>query len=98
MVIELEGISKRYGDKVLLQDLNLSIPPGSIIGVIGPNGSGKSTLIKIISGELEADSGTVRLGDTVKLAHANQFRMLDSEATVYEEISGGVLTTCNLAM
>ena len=90
MVIELEGISKRYGDKVLLQDLNLSIPPGSIVGVIGPNGSGKSTLIKIISGELEADSGTVRLGDTVKLAHANQFRTLDPEATVYEEISGGL--------
>ena len=90
VVIELEGISKRYGDKVLLQDLNLSIPPGSIVGVIGPNGSGKSTLIKIISGELEADSGTVRLGDTVKLAHANQFRTLDSEATVYEEISGGL--------
>lgn len=89
VVIELDGISKRYGDKVLLQNLDLSIPAGSIVGVIGPNGAGKSTLIKIISGELEADSGTVRLGDTVKLAYANQFRTLDPEATVYEEISGG---------
>ena len=89
VVIELEGISKRYGDKVLLQDLDLSIPAGSIVGVIGPNGAGKSTLIKIISGELEADSGMVRLGDTVKLAYANQFRTLDPEASVYQEISGG---------
>ena len=89
VVIELSGISKRYGDKVLLQDLDLSIPPGSIVGVIGPNGSGKSTLVKIISGDLQADSGSVHLGETVSLGYADQFRTLNPDATVFEEITGG---------
>jgi len=89
VVIELENVSKAYGDKVLLDNLDLSVPPGSIVGVVGPNGAGKSTLIKIIAGILEPDSGTVRLGDTVKLGYADQFRTLDPDATVFEEITGG---------
>lgn len=89
VVIELENVSKAYGDKVLLDNLDLSVPPGSIVGVVGPNGAGKSTLIKIIAGILEPDSGSVRLGDTVKLGYADQFRTLDPEATVFEEITGG---------
>mgnify|MGYP000984050533 FL=1 len=89
VVIELENVSKAYGDKVLLDNLDLSVPPGSIVGVVGPNGAGKSTLIKIIAGILEPDSGSVRLGDTVKLGYADQFRTLDPQATVFEEITGG---------
>ena len=89
VVIELEGISKRYGDRVLFDNLDLSVPPGSIVGVIGPNGTGKSTLIKIIANLLAPDSGSVRLGETVKLGYADQFRTLDPEATVFEEITGG---------
>ncbi len=89
VVIELENVSKTYGDKVLLDNLDLSVPPGSIVGVVGPNGAGKSTLIKIIAGILEPDSGSVRLGDTVKLGYADQFRTLDPDATVFEEITGG---------
>ena len=89
VVIELENVSKAYGDKVLLDNLDLSVPPGSIVGVVGPNGAGKSTLIKIIAGILEPDSASVRLGDTVKLGYADQFRTLDPDATVFEEITGG---------
>lgn len=89
VVIELEGISKAYGERVLLNQLDLSVPPGSIVGVIGPNGAGKSTLIKIIAGLVRADSGTVTLGETVKLGYADQMRSLDPEATVFEEITGG---------
>lgn len=89
VVIELEDISKRYDEKILLDKLDLSVPPGSIVGVIGPNGSGKSTLIKIFAGLLEPDSGTIKLGETVKLGYADQFRTLDPEASVFEEITGG---------
>ena len=88
-VIELEGISKAYGEKVLLDELDLSVPAGSIVGVIGPNGAGKSTLIKIIAGLLDADKGKVLLGETVKLGYADQFRTLDPEASVFQEITGG---------
>ncbi len=89
VVIELDGISKGYGKRVLLENLDLSVPAGSIVGVIGPNGAGKSTLIKIIAGLIEPDSGTVTLGETVKLGYADQMRSLDPEATVFEEITGG---------
>lgn len=89
VVIELENVSKAYGEKVLLKNLDLSVPPGSIVGVVGPNGAGKSTLIKIIAGILKPDSGSVHLGETVKLGYADQFRTLDPEATVFEEITGG---------
>jgi len=89
VVVELEGVSKAYGEKVLLDELDLSIPAGSIIGVIGPNGAGKSTLIKIIAGFMDADKGKVTLGETVKLGYADQSRTLNPDATVFEEITGG---------
>lgn len=89
VVIELDGVSKAYDDRILLDNLDLSVPPGSIVGVIGPNGSGKSTLIKIIAGLLQPDKGKVALGETVKLGYADQLRNLDPNATVFEEITGG---------
>ncbi|PCD75647.1 energy-dependent translational throttle protein EttA [Pseudothioclava arenosa] len=89
-VIEVNGLSKHYGDKQLIEDLSLSIPPGAIVGVIGPNGAGKSTLFRMITGNEQPDSGTVELGDTVKLAYVDQSRdALDANKTVWEEISGG---------
>jgi ATP-binding cassette ChvD family protein len=90
VVIEFKDVSKAYGDRLLIDKLELSIPPGSIVGVIGPNGAGKSTLLKIVTGQEKPDTGTVRLGETVKLAYVDQSReSLDSEKTVFEEISGG---------
>ena len=88
-VIELEGVTKAYGDRVLFDGLTASIPPGSIVGLIGPNGAGKTTLLRLITGSERPDAGTVRLGDTVKIAYADQSRALDPARTVYEEISGG---------
>ncbi|MDV7271467.1 energy-dependent translational throttle protein EttA [Thioclava sp. A2] len=89
-VIEVEGLSKHYGDKQLIENLSLSIPPGAIVGVIGPNGAGKSTLFRMITGQEKPDTGTVELGDTVKLAYVDQSRdALDANKTVWEEISGG---------
>ncbi|NLW73033.1 MAG: energy-dependent translational throttle protein EttA [Chloroflexi bacterium] len=89
VVIELEGISKGFGDRKLIEDLTISVPPGSIIGVIGPNGAGKSTLIKMIAGLVEPDSGSLRLGETVKLGYADQSRTFDPELTVFQAITGG---------
>lgn len=90
IVIEFQGASKGYGDRLLIDKLDLSIPPGSIVGVIGPNGAGKSTLLKLITGKEKADAGRVRIGETVELAYVDQSReTLDSEKTVFEEISGG---------
>lgn len=89
VVIELEGVNKGYGDRQLIDDLSISIPPGSIVGVIGPNGAGKSTLIKMIAGLETPDSGTIRLGETVKLAYADQSRTLDGDLTVFQAITGG---------
>jgi len=89
IVIELNGVSKGFGERKLIENLDLSIPPGSIVGVIGPNGAGKSTLIKMIAGLVEPDKGTVRLGETVKLGYADQSRTLDPKATVFEAITGG---------
>jgi ATPase subunit of ABC transporter with duplicated ATPase domains len=90
VVIEFEDVSKGYGERLLIDDLDLSIPPGSIVGVIGPNGAGKSTLLKLITGQEKADAGTVRLGETAQLAYVDQSReSLDPEKTVFEEISGG---------
>ncbi|KFE36635.1 energy-dependent translational throttle protein EttA [Thioclava atlantica] len=89
-VIEVEGISKHYGDKQLIENLSFSIPPGAIVGVIGPNGAGKSTLFRMITGQEQPDSGAITLGDTVKLAYVDQSRdALDPNKTVWEEISGG---------
>ncbi|WP_029076226.1 energy-dependent translational throttle protein EttA [Kaistia adipata] len=89
-VIEVEGLSKSYGDRLLIDNLSFKLPPGGIVGVIGPNGAGKSTLFKMITGEEKPDSGTVTLGETVKLGYVNQGRDdLGSNKTVWEEISGG---------
>ena len=90
-VIEVEGLSKAMGDKLLIKDLSFSLPPGGIVGVIGPNGAGKSTLFRMLTGELAPDEGAVTFGDTVKLAYVDQSRdALDANKTVREEISDGL--------
>ena len=87
-VIELQGVSKAFGDKLLLDNLDLSIPPGSIVGIIGPNGAGKSTLLKLIAGIDQPDAGAVSIGETVQLAYVEQLRdSLDADKNVWEEIS-----------
>ena len=87
-VIEAQGLSKAYGDNLLIEDLSFSLPPGGIIGVIGPNGAGKSTLFKILTGQENPDTGLVNYGDTVKLSFVDQSRdSLDDTKTVWEEIS-----------
>jgi len=88
-VIELNNITKAYGDKLLFESLNITIPPGAIVGIIGANGAGKSTLFRMISGEEQPDSGTIDIGSTVQLAYVNQSRELDGKKTVFEEISDG---------
>jgi ATP-binding cassette ChvD family protein len=90
VVIEAEGMRKAYGDKLLFDDLTFSLPRGGIVGVIGPNGAGKTTLFRLITGEEKVDAGTLRVGDTVKLAYVSQTRdTLDPTKSVWEEISGG---------
>jgi ATP-binding cassette ChvD family protein len=88
-VIELEGVTKGYGDRLLMDNLTLVVPPGSIVGVVGPNGAGKSTLLRMIAGTETPDQGEIRIGETVQLAYADQMRALDPGQTVYESISGG---------
>jgi len=89
-VIEVEGLKKGFGDKLLIEDLTFALPPGGIVGVIGSNGAGKSTLFRMLTGQEQPDSGTVEYGDTVKLSYVDQSRdALDGNATVWEEISGG---------
>jgi energy-dependent translational throttle protein EttA len=89
-VIEVNNVSKAYGDKLLFENLSFSVPPGGIVGVIGPNGAGKSTLFKLITGQETADSGQVEIGETVKLGFVDQSRDdLDPNKNVWEEISGG---------
>jgi energy-dependent translational throttle protein EttA len=89
VVIEFEGLSKAYGERVLIDGLTASLPPGSIVGVIGPNGAGKTTLLRMIVGTETPDAGRIRIGETVKIAYADQSRALDPGKTVFEEISGG---------
>ena len=90
IVLEAEGLSKAFGDKLLIDDLSFRLPPGGIVGVIGPNGAGKTTLFRMIIGQEQPDSGTLRLGETVKLGHVDQSRdQLNAKKTVWEEISGG---------
>lgn len=87
-VIEVSGLKKSYGDRVLIDDLNFTIPKGAIVGIIGPNGAGKSTLFRMLTGQEQADSGNISLGDTVQLASVDQFRdHMDDKNTVYKEIS-----------
>ena len=88
-VIELNNVTKSYGDKLLLENLSFSIPAGAIVGIIGPNGAGKSTLFRMISGEEKVDSGSIELGSTVQLSYVNQTRELNGNNTVFEEISEG---------
>lgn len=90
VVIEAENITKAYGDKVLFENLSFKLPPGGIVGVIGPNGAGKTTLFRMIVGQENPDSGTFKIGDTVKLAYVDQSRdILDSDKTVWQMISNG---------
>ena len=89
-VIEAKGLTKAYGDKLLFDDLTFSLPPGGIVGVIGPNGAGKTTLFKLITGQEEPDSGSIRIGETVHLGYVDQSRdALDPKHNVWEEVSGG---------
>jgi ATP-binding cassette ChvD family protein len=90
VVIEANGVSKGYGDKLLVEDMEFSLPPGGIVGVIGPNGAGKTTLFRMITGKETPDSGSIRIGDTVNLAYVDQSRdVLDPEKNIWEMISGG---------
>ena len=90
LVLEADGLTKGYGDRLLMEDLSFSVPPGGIVGVIGANGAGKTTLFRMIAGQEEPDGGRLRLGDTVELAYVNQSRdALDPGKTVWEEVSGG---------
>ncbi len=89
-VIEFNGVSKAYGDRLLIDNLSFKIPPGAIVGIIGPNGAGKSTLFRMITGKEKPDSGEVKIGQTVKIAHVDQARdSLESDKTVFDAISGG---------
>jgi sulfate-transporting ATPase len=89
-VIEFDGVSKAFGDRLLIDNLSFKLPPGAIVGIIGPNGAGKSTLFKMITGKEQPDSGTVKIGPTVQLAFVDQSRDdLSNNKTVFEEISGG---------
>jgi len=97
-VIEVEHLTKSYGDRTLIDDLSFSIPKGAIVGIIGANGAGKSTLFRMLSGKEQPDSGSVTLGETVVLASVDQFRnAMDDKKTVWEEVSGGqdILTVGN---
>jgi len=90
IVIEAEGISKGFGDRLLVEDLSFNLPKAGIVGVIGPNGAGKTTLFRMITGQEEPDGGSMRIGPTVNLAYVDQSRdSLDPEKTVYEEITSG---------
>jgi len=96
IVFEFENVTKGYaspdgggGDRLLLENFSAKIPPGSIVGVIGPNGAGKTTLLRMIMGKEKPDSGSIKIGETVILAYADQLRPLDNDRTVWEEISGG---------
>ena len=89
-VIEAEGVAKSFGEKLLVEDMNLMLPPGGIVGVIGPNGAGKTTLFRMITGQDTPDSGTITVGDSVKLGYVDQSRdALDPEKSIWEVISGG---------
>ena len=89
VVIEAQNVAKAYGENLLYEDLNFMLPPGGIIGIIGPNGAGKTTLFKMITGQEKPDSGTFKIGDTVKLGYVDQNRPLNADKTIWEEISDG---------
>ena len=88
VAVESRGVTKSYGDRILMENLSFSLPPGGIVGIIGPNGAGKTTLLRLITGQEKPDSGAIRLGETVKLAYVDQSRdILDPEKTIWEVIS-----------
>jgi energy-dependent translational throttle protein EttA len=90
IVVEADGVSKSFEDKLLIENLNFKIPRGAIVGIVGPNGAGKSTLFRMITGEIKPDKGTIRLGDTVKIANVDQARAkINPERLVWNEISDG---------
>ncbi|MCM2264645.1 MAG: energy-dependent translational throttle protein EttA [Desulfuromonadales bacterium] len=89
VVIEAQGVAKGYGDRLLYDNLNFSLPPGGIVGIIGPNGAGKTTLFRMITGQEQPDAGSFKIGETVKLAYADQERGLDPDKTLWEEVTGG---------
>jgi ATP-binding cassette ChvD family protein len=90
LVVEAQGLAKSYGDNLLFDDLTFSLPPGGIVGVIGPNGAGKTTLFRLVIGAEKPDAGTLRVGETVKIAHVDQSRdSLPDGSTIFEAISGG---------
>ncbi len=88
-VIVAEHVQKAYDERLLVEDMNFSLPPGGIVGIIGPNGAGKTTLFKMITGQEEPNAGTLKLGDTVQLGYVDQKRPLDPDKTIWEEISDG---------
>jgi sulfate-transporting ATPase len=90
-VIEVDGLRKGFGDRLLIEDLSFTLPPAGIVGIIGPNGAGKTTLFRMLVGEEQADAGSIKIGETVELSYVDQSRdSLDPDKTVYEEITGGV--------
>ena len=89
IVIETKNLTKAYGDKLLFENMSFSLPQGGIVGVIGPNGAGKTTLFRMITGQVNPDSGTFKVGETIKLGYVDQDRTLDGNKTVWEVISDG---------
>jgi ATP-binding cassette ChvD family protein len=89
IVVEARGLRKAYGDLLLMEEVEFTLPRGGIVGVIGPNGAGKTTLFRMITGQEQPDAGTLRVGETVRIGYVGQSRELDPEKTVWEEISGG---------
>ena len=89
-VIEVEGLNKAYGDRLLIENLSFKLPPGGIVGIIGPNGAGKTTLFRMLTGQEKPDSGSIRIGESVLMGYVDQSRdALDAKKTVWEEITGG---------
>jgi ATPase subunit of ABC transporter with duplicated ATPase domains len=89
-VVDFEGLTKAYGDNVLIEDLTFKLPPGGIVGVIGPNGAGKTTLFRMITGQEKPDKGTIKIGESVQFGYVDQSRdTLEAKKNVWEEISGG---------
>jgi sulfate-transporting ATPase len=89
VVIEADHVMKGFGDRLLIENMSFSLPPGGIVGVIGPNGAGKSTLFNMITGQETPDKGVIRIGDTVKLSYVDQSRHLNADKSIWEEITGG---------
>jgi ATPase subunit of ABC transporter with duplicated ATPase domains len=90
VVISADGITKAFGDRLIMEDVSFDVPPGAIVGIVGPNGAGKTTLFRMVVGEESPDAGELRVGSTVELAYVDQQRdELDGDRTVFEEVSGG---------